>query len=97
MPPTSAPEVPDVTLGEVNRNLNRIGKQVEELARSVVDAPKWSEVRRIESALRTEREQSETRLQAHIDALQAWQTWAVRSILGAVILAAMGALYAFGR
>lgn len=80
MPPTSTEA--DVSLGEVNRNVNRLFDKVEELNKTVSDYPKWQDIRRIEDALAQ-----------RIDALEGWKTWTIRCILGALIVGAITALF----
>lgn len=74
-------EVETVTLGEVNRNVNRLADQVTLLSTAVADYPKWPDVKRVEDGL-----------SRRIASLEAWVKWAGRSIIGAVIVSGVGAL-----
>ena len=48
MPPA---ETAEVTLGEVNRNVERLAGVVDRLSQQIADYPKWSDVSRIEQNL----------------------------------------------
>ena len=48
MPPT---ETAEVTLGEVNRNVERLNATVERLSQQIVQYPTWQDVSRVEKGL----------------------------------------------
>lgn len=78
---------PEVTVGELGRNLTKFEKAVTDalgtISGKLDDRPDWSDVRGIESNLLD-----------RIKRLEDWQTWAVRLIVSAVVLAALGLIMA---
>ncbi|MFF5793971.1 hypothetical protein ACFY5D_18155 [Paeniglutamicibacter sp. NPDC012692] len=84
MSPVST-EAETVTLGEVNRNLIKLTEQVTNLANAVAGRPEWADLKRIETAL-----------EKRIASLESWVKWAGRTIIGALIVAAVGLLLKFG-
>lgn len=95
-------EVETVTLGEVNRNVSRLADQMRELTAAVADYPKWPDIKRIEQQQNNERtavvkvaEEQHAAMESRIQVLESWQTWAGRSILGALIAGAVALLFVF--
>lgn len=88
MPPTST-ETEAVTLGEVNRNVSRLSEQMAELTKTVSDRPTWHDLRRMEEAT-ADRHKT---LADEVASLRNWQTWAIRAILGALIIGGVGLLF----
>jgi len=83
MTPAAVPLVVEseaVTVGELGRNLAKFEKTVTDslavIGSKLDERPDWKDVRSIEAQL-VER----------IKRLEEWQTWAVRLVVGAVILA----------
>ena len=73
----------DVSTGELGRRLDRFEKTVTDalggISSKLDDRPDWVDVRKIEAGLKES-----------IKRLEDWQAWAVRLVLGAVILAVLG-------
>lgn len=95
-------EVETVTLGELNRNVNRLADQMTKLTEAVADYPKWPDIKRIEqqqkdalAAVVKVAAEQHTAMESRIDVLESWQTWAGRSIIGALIVGAVGLLFVF--
>lgn len=101
MSPAST-EVETVTLGELNRTLNRVATTVDEMRKEVTEYPKWPDIKRIEqqqdaarnAVVKLANEQHKA-MESRIEVLESWQTWAGRSILGALIAGAVALLYVF--
>lgn len=70
--PTTEP----MTNGEIARSLVRIEKSLEHVTEKMDTRPSWEDVKRIETALA-----------ADIRELQDTQKWAMRLVIGAVLLA----------
>lgn len=85
MTPVVPVESEAVTTGELGRRLEKFETTITGTLGTVLEKldnrPDWADVRRIES-----------RLEERIKRLEDWQTWAARLILGAVILAVLGAV-----
>lgn len=86
MTPAGVPlETEAVTTGELGRRLERFESTVtgtlSDISGKLDTRPDWADVRRIE-----------TGLSDRLKKLEDWQTWAGRLILGAVILAVLGAV-----
>lgn len=84
----------EVTLGELARRMDSIHTDVKELRASIVDHNDLSTVAASwQSALQAHEARANlifTQHEAALKELQAWQTWAMRLILGAVLLAIIG-------
>lgn len=97
----------DVSLGEVARRLNALHQDVRELRNSIVERDDLSATATAwEASLRAHEQKMDLRftqsdlehrqLRRDIDTLQAWQTWAARIVLGAVLLAVLGVSLTLG-
>lgn len=95
--PESNPEI--VTLGEVNRTVLRLFEKVEDMNKTISSYPRWQDLNRITEAI-AERAAAQDRANAasaarnaeRIESLENWNKWAVRTILGALVAAAITAL-----
>ena len=99
MSPAST-EVETVTLGELNRNVNRLSDQMTKLTEAVSANPTWPDIKRIEQQQNDARpavvkvaEEQHAAMESRIQVLESWQTWAGRSILGALIAGAVALLF----
>lgn len=83
MPPDS--DLDTVTLGEVNRNVKAMATQVSALSTAIATYPRWPDITRIES-----------NLAKRIESLESWRTWTNCTIIGALLVAGVGALIKLG-
>lgn len=95
MPPTD-----EITLGEVARKVDDLANKVDSLATTVADRPSWQDIRRVESAWQDkltaavkQREIVTRNADQRINTLEAWQTWAGRLFIGAVVTAIISAIF----
>lgn len=76
-----------VTTGELGRNLAKFEKTVTEalgtISTKLDERPNWTDVRAIETGLKE-----------RIAKLEDWQTWAMRIVLGAVLVAVLAVVVA---
>ena len=78
------------TIGELSRLVDRVEKKLDD------DARKLDRVQIELTQMRAENAASRERLAERVDALEQWQTWALRIIVSAVILAIMAFVLADG-
>ena len=71
------------TVGELSRLVDRVEKKLDD------DAKKLDQVQLEVTQMRAENAASRERLAERVDALEQWQTWALRIVVSAVILAIM--------
>ena len=76
------------TVGELSRLVDRVEKKLDE------DAKKLDRVQLEVTQMRAENAASRDRLAERVDALEQWQTWALRIVVSAVILAIMAFILA---
>ena len=76
------------TVGELSRLVDRVEKKLDE------DARKLDRVQLEVTQMRAENAASRDRLAERVDALEQWQTWALRIVVSAVILAIMAFILA---
>lgn len=87
----------EITTGEVTRNLEKVFTALDDLKVAVEARPNWDDLSRAEAALKSEiraevvmREMQRAIADKSIKALEDWNKWALRTVGGAVILAAAG-------
>lgn len=98
MPPND-----EISTGEIGRNLALIRDDIKGLTAAVEQRPDWNDLKdfrmnleaRIE-AERTIRELQRVVADKAIQALEEWNQWAVRIVIGAIITAAIAAVIAVG-
>ena len=76
------------TVGELSRLVDRVEKKLDE------DARKLDRVQLEVTQMRAENAASRDRLAERVDALEQWQTWALRIVVSAVVLAIMAFILA---
>lgn len=76
------------TVGELSRLVDRVEKKLDE------DARKLDRVQLEVTQMRAENAASRDRLGERVDALEQWQTWALRIVVSAVVLAIMAFILA---
>ena len=76
------------TVGELSRLVDRVEKKLDE------DAKKLDRVQLEVTQMRAENAASRDRLAERVDALEQWQTWALRIVVSAVVLAIMAFILA---
>lgn len=76
------------TVGELSRLVDRVEKKLDE------DAKKLDRVQLEVTQMRAENAASRERLAERVDALEQWQTWALRIVVSAVVLAIMAFILA---
>ena len=76
------------TVGELSRLVDRVEKKLDE------DARKLDRVQLEVTQMRAENAASRDRLRERVDALEQWQTWALRIVVSAVVLAIMAFILA---
>lgn len=88
----------DVTLGEVARRVEALHSDVKEMRDRIVTHDDLRLVATAWEQLLTAHESNETlritALDARVTVLEAFQTWAVRIVVGAVLVSAVGLLLA---
>ena len=78
------------TIGELSRLVDRVEKKLDE------DAKKLDRVQLEVTQMRAENAASRDRLAERVDALEQWQTWALRIVVSAVAMAIMAFVLADG-
>lgn len=90
----------EVTLGEVARSLQELRQDVREIRGVVAERDDLHTVTESwKAALSAHERHAETRIatiESDVQELRAWQTWAGRLVLGAVVLAIITALLSLG-
>ena len=76
------------TIGELSRLVDRVEKKLDD------DARKLDRVQLEVTQMRAENAASRDRLAERVDALEQWQTWALRIVVSAVVLAIMAFILA---
>ena len=76
------------TIGELSRLVDRVEKKLDE------DAKKLDRVQLEVTQMRAENAASRDRLAERVDALEQWQTWALRIVVSAVAMAIMAFILA---
>ena len=74
-----------ITLGEVARKVDSVASSVDTLSDRLSERPSWQDIKRVEDSWRDKVAGAEQR----VTDLEAWQTWAGRLVLGAILTAVL--------
>lgn len=86
----------DVTLGELTRHIDLLRDDVKDMRAGLVDQRDLTTATRgWERALEAHERAADMRMthtESRVGAVEAWQTWALRLVVGAVLMAGLGYL-----
>lgn len=90
----------DITMGELARRMEVLHKDLREMRTSLISRDDLSNTHTQFMAMVAAHESNDllrfAGMQKDIDSLQSWQTWAMRVVLGAVLLGLLGLLASQG-
>lgn len=82
----------EVTLGEVNRNVQGLAGRLDAMASQLSAVPSWTDLERTERHLTEKLQRAEDQLGDRVGDLEGTTTWLGRAVIGGVVLALLGAI-----